>query len=58
MQGSGVEEMGGWRRGGRKEPKRVRRRGLEILESPRQRVHNTKGTKDGFNRRNVFSDIV
>lgn len=54
-------EAGGGRRGGgreRKGAKRVRRRGLEILESARQRVHDTKGTKGGFNRRNVFSDIV
>lgn len=48
--GQGVAGVGG--------KKRARRRGLEILESPRQRVHDTKGTKDGFNRRNVSSDIV
>lgn len=51
-----------WEAGGRGEKKggkkRARRRGLEILESPRQRVHDTKGTKGGFNRRNVSSDIV
>lgn len=33
---------------------------VEIQESPRQRVQDTKGTKDGFNhRRNVFpADIM
>lgn len=61
MQGSGVEETGAGGGGGVAGvggKKRARRRGLEILESPRQRVHDTKGTKDGFNRRNVSSDIV
>lgn len=54
--GQGVGQRGGrdgrWRMGGGGV--------VEIQESPRQRVRDTKGTKDGFNhRRNVFpADIM
>lgn len=59
--GQGAGQRGGrdGRRGGQKGGgKRARQRGLEILESPRQRVQHTKGTKDGFKRRNFSSDIL
>lgn len=60
--GQGAGQRGGrdgrQEEGGERRQKEGKRRGLEILELPRQHVHNTKGTKDGFNRRNVSSDIV
>lgn len=49
----GWKRWGGGRRGG------WGREVVEIQESPRQRVQDTKGTKDGFNhRRNVFPDDI